>query len=340
MANRGRVLVTGAAGFTGHHLVMHAVEAGFDVRATDISSRYYGPLFDALGVEFAASDITRAESLAPLVDGVDAVFHVAGIHDYSTPDGVMHAINVEGVDRICAAAVEAGVERLIHLSSAGVYGYDWHDGTPVAEDAAKLTPPLNNYNITKWEGEKVVNRYQRDHGLRATVFRPAAIYGPRSEYGLFNAFKQVAKERDRNRMLMVGRGECLEGFVHVTDLCRAVVFACDSESMAGDVYNVADDSRITTAEFFNLICKELHGVEKSFLRVPKPLLLPVASASQLVAKMLGKKSLLERATLHYLSCDRVWDNTKLKRTGFAFDYPTIQDGLGETLRWYIDNGWL
>ena len=181
---RGRALVTGAAGFTGHHMVMCAAKAGFDVRATDLSSRHYGAMFDALGVEFVAADLTRRDGLHALLEGVDAVFHVAGIHDYSTPDELLFAVNVTAVDNVCRAARDAGVRRLVHLSSVGVYGYDWHGLTPVDEDAPKLTPPLNSYNVSKWKGEQVVHRHI-DGGLSATVLRPAAIYGPRAEYGLF-----------------------------------------------------------------------------------------------------------------------------------------------------------
>lgn len=338
--NRGRVLVTGAAGFTGHHLVMAAVKAGCAVRATDVSSRHYGAMFEALGVEFVRSDLTRREGLERLLDGIDAVFHVAGIHDYSMPDRVIFAVNVGGVENICEACVATGVDRLVHLSSAGVYGYDWHDGTPVTEDARKLTPPLNNYNVSKWEGEKVVHRYQAEKKLRATILRPAAVYGPRSEYGLYNAIKWVAAGRDRARLLMVGRGDQREAFVHVEDLCRAVIHAFDHDGMIGEVYNVSDDSRMTTAEFLNLLSRELFGAEKKLVGVPVQLLVPIAVTSQLLAKVLGRKPTLERGTLHYMACDRIWDNSKLKGTGFAFRYPTVEVGMKETLRWYRDNGWL
>jgi nucleoside-diphosphate-sugar epimerase len=132
---RPRVLVTGAAGFTGHHMVMEAARAGLQVRATDVSSRHYGALFDALGVEFVAADLTRREGLDRLLESVDAVFHVAGIHDYSTPDEIMFAVNVKAVENLCDAAVAAGVGRFIHLSSVGVYGFVWLSGVPVPEVA-------------------------------------------------------------------------------------------------------------------------------------------------------------------------------------------------------------
>ena len=334
-----RVLVTGADGFTGHHMVIQAAEAGLEVRATDLASRNYGALFDALGVEFKAADLTRSEGLGALLEGVDAVFHVAGIHDYSTPDEIIFAVNVKAVENLCEAAVQAGVRHFIQVSSVGVYGFGWRMGVPVREDAVKLTPPLNNYNVSKWEGEKVVGRYQRERGLRTTILRPAAIYGPRSQYGLYNAFLQVYRSRGRKRILMVGRGDRIEAFLHVEDLCRAVLFALDRDEFVGEAYNVSDDSRMTTAEFFGLVARELFGEEKPFLHVPLGLLRPAASALQRLARLSGKRPALEKATLEYLSYDRCWDTSKLAATGFELLHPNAEQGLPEILRWYRDNGW-
>ena len=339
-SRRGRVLVTGAAGFTGHHMVMAAAKAGFQVRATDVSSRYYGAMFEARGVEFVASDLTRRDGLGALLDGVEAIFHVAGIHDYSTPRDVMFAINVGAVDNLCAACVEGGVERFVHLSSAGVYGYGWHDRAPVREDAPKLTPPLNAYNESKWEGEKVVQRYGAERGLQVTAIRPAAIYGPRSEYGIYNAIKHVYEDRNKQRLTLVGSGNNVEAFVHVEDVCRAMIWAFDNDVTIGEAYNVADDSRLTTAEFFQLVSRELFGREKAFRRIPVRLLVPVAVAAQFIAKRLGTKPMLEKDTLYYMSCDRVWDNTKIKQAGFRLEHPSVERGMREILDWYKANGWL
>ena len=225
-------------------------------------------MFEALGVEFVKSDLTKREGLEALLDGIDGVFHVAGIHDYSTPRELMVAVNVNAVENLCDACVSAGVERFIHLSSAGVYGYDWHDKTPVKEDAPKVTPPLNAYNETKWAGEQVVHRFGSEKGLKVTAIRPGAIYGTRSEYGIHNAVKHVYSERDKARIMMLGSGDHVEGFVHVEDVCRAMIYAFDHDAMIGEAYNVADDSRLTTAEFFNFLSRELFGAEKPFLHVP------------------------------------------------------------------------
>ena len=59
----------------------------------------------------------------------------------------------------------------------------------------------------------------------------------------------------------------------------------------------------------------------------------------IVARRLHTKPILEKATLDYTNCDKIWDNSKLKTTGFAFKYPTMQAGMKQTLQWYKDNGW-
>ncbi len=335
-----KILIIGAAGFTGHHAVIEAVKAGFYVRATDVSSRYYSAMFEALGVEFVKSDLTEREGLEALLEGVDGVFHVAGIHDYSTPRELMVAVNVNAVENLCEACLSAGVERFIHLSSVGVYGYDWHDKTPVDEEARKLTPPLNAYNETKWAGEQVVRRFASEKGLKATSLRPGAIYGRRSDYGIHNAVKHVYSQRDKARIMMLGGGDNVEGFVHVEDVCRAMIYAFDHDEMIGEAYNVADDSRLTTAEFFKFLSRELFGTEKPFFHVPIRVLIPLAATSQFFAKRMGTKPNLEKDTLHYMSCDRIWDNTKIKAAGFELKHPDVVPGMRETLAWYKDNGWL
>ena len=337
--NRGMVLITGASGFTGHHMVMAAVKAGFNVRATDISSRYYGAMFEALGVEFVQSDLTQRQGLDELLSEVDSVIHVAGIHDYSTPDKVIFAVNSKAVENLCDAAVNTGVDRFMHISSVGVYGYSSNPGSPVKETDPKITPPTNNYNVSKWEGEKVVHKYIKTKGLRATIFRPAAIYGPRSEYGLYLVFKMAYDERMNKKKKILGKGDKIEAFLHVEDMCRAVIHAYDRDNMIGEAYNVADDTHIPTTEFYNLINRNLLGRERDFFHIPFPVAKLTAIVSQFIAKTTGTKPVLEKATLDYANCDKIWDNSKLKATGFEFKYPTIEKGMQETLQWYKNNGW-
>lgn len=340
MKEKELVLITGASGFTGHHMVLETVKAGYRVRATDVSSRYYSAMFEALDVEFIPSDLTKREGLDRLLNGVSKVIHVAGIHNYSTPDPVMFAVNTHAVENLCDAAVNAGVNQFLHFSSVGVYGYSSNPGNPVKEDDPKCTPPLNNYNESKWEGEKIVHRYIREQGLRATIFRPAAIYGARSEYGLYLVFKMAYKERNKKKKQILGRGDRIEAFLHVEDMCRAVLFAFDKEEMIGQAYNVADDTHIPSTEFYDLVNQELLGRKKAFLHIPLPVAKIAAHLAEFFAKIFKTRPVLERKTLDYANCDKIWDNGKLKATGFEFKYPRMEAGMRQTLRWYKAHGWL
>jgi nucleoside-diphosphate-sugar epimerase len=333
------LLVTGAAGFSGHHMVYECAKAGYNVIATDISSRHYSAMFDALNVKFVASDLTKPDGLSAVRDPVDAIIHVAGIHDYSTPDSIIFAVNATAVDHVCRFAIQQKVDRFIHISSVGVYGYTCFKGRPVQEDDPKLTPPVNNYNASKWEGEQIVHRYINENALKSIIFRPAAIYGKRCEYGLYRVFEQVYQAKNKTRMLMIGQGDKTEAFVHIKDVCRACIHALNNDAMINETYNLSDDSRITTAEFFQMVCQAMFGQTKPFLHIPISILKSVTNISQLLTRYAGMKFRLEKGTLDYMSCHRIWDNQKIKDTGFVFKYPTIHDGLQETLNWYMDNGW-
>jgi len=122
-------------------------------------------------------------------------------------------------------------------------------------------------------------------------------------------------------------------------MCRAVIHAFDNDTMIGEAFIVCDDTRITTAQFFKLVCRELLGKEKDFFHVPHVVIKYVAIISQFGAKLVGKKSFLEKAGLDYVVHDKLWDNSKLKATGFKFMYPTVEKGMKETITWYKENGW-
>ncbi len=333
------VLVTGAAGFTGHHMVMEAVKAGYRVRATDVSSRFYSAMFEALDVEFMPSDLTKREGLDQLLSGVDKIIHVAGIHDYSTPDNIIFSVNTHAVENLCSAAIKADINQFLHFSSVGVYGYSSNPGKSVKEDDPKVTPPLNNYNVSKWEGEKIIHKYIREHGLRATIFRPGAIYGSRSVYGLYLVFKMAFDERNKKKKIILGKGDKIEAFLHVQDMCRAVIYACDREEMIGEAYNVADDTHIPMSKFYDIVNQELLGRKKPFFHIPFPIAKLVAIITGFFGKIFKFKPSLEKATLDYANCDKIWDNNKLKATGFKFKYPNMEKGMKETLEWYKDHGW-
>ena len=131
----GITLVTGAAGFMGSHLVEFLVRKGVRVRAT-ARPRKDTSFFDRLGVEYVAADLTKPETLPRLFEGgVDRVFHLGAICNFSTPYESLYPTNVKGVKLITDLALKNGVKRYVHVGSTSVYGY--YRGTPFKEDSPR-----------------------------------------------------------------------------------------------------------------------------------------------------------------------------------------------------------
>lgn len=134
-------VVTGACGFSGNYLVKQLLEKGRNVRATDLEGTYDDPKAVELreildidyardGVEWVPTDLTRKETLEPLFEGdVGCLFHTASVYDYSAPWDVLEKVNINGVTNLLDAAVEGGVERMIHWSTCGVYGHSYFPGS-------------------------------------------------------------------------------------------------------------------------------------------------------------------------------------------------------------------
>ncbi len=128
-------IVTGGCGLTGTYLIKHLLEKGRKVIATDLESSYDTQKatdlrravdldFERDGVEWIPSDLTDARTLAPLFEGdTGCLFHTASLYDYSAPWEALEKVNIQGVTNLLDAAVEGGIERMIHWSTCGVYGH-------------------------------------------------------------------------------------------------------------------------------------------------------------------------------------------------------------------------
>lgn len=395
-------LVTGACGFSGGHMVKILADAGIPVRGTDLQRAFDSPKvkqvqqevgldWNAPGVEFMASDLSDKESLKTVLDGVGVVYHTASLYDYSAPMSALVKVNIEGETNLCEAMVEAGIERVIHWSTAGVYGHPymawsshnplrsmfevvWGHGVrpwledkeyhrPVAhpanqpfneEGSTPLNTPgpqprgsflVNDYSITKWKQEQIVQQFGREHGLKWTIMRPAPLYGPGSDYGIGGIVIAISEgllpalPLDLRNYLMVN--------CHVRDIGRAALFLAQREDTLFEDYNVSDPTVISQLDFlkisFLLTGRKVHFLP--FLRMP--MLLPLGIWSSRYLRWLENKypkyrriRIWEESSARYLSSSYWISNTKLKELGFEWEYPNFTLGLRDMVEWFIKVGWI
>lgn len=344
-------LVTGSCGFMGTHMCEMLHEAGHRVRATDLASAYendnrktgrFPGVIKKLGIEFIPSDMTKPDTLAPITRGVNYVFHIASVFNYSAPREVLYNVNVEGTRQLCELIIKKkGLKRMVLWGAGGVYGLP-SQGTkiPITEDMPPNPP--NNYLSSKSEQERVVMEYGRNKGLPYTIIRPTTVYGPRGVYGGGQLIMQAATMKIA---AVPSNFTSRIPFVHVRDVCGSALFLCDKEAAKNQVYNINDDSLMTNVEYFQYVADI---TEHRFFRLPpvpirilKAGLKPIASLIQWIScNITHTQSPLESDTVEYLGEDIVYSNEKLKSTGYKFLYPHAMGGIRDTISWYIENGWI
>jgi UDP-glucose 4-epimerase len=324
MTFKGITLVTGAAGFMGSYLVELLVERGVRVRAT-ARPRKDTSFFDKLGVEFIPADLTKPGGLPALFKGgVDRVFHLGAICNFSTPYKRLHPTNVQGVAKITRLALDAGVRRFVHASSTSVYGP--YRGHPFQEDDPR--DPCEDYGRSKRDGEDVI--WQRlKQGLPAVVTRPCTVYGPRCRDGAGKAFS-----RPTSITAIPGSGKQLLSNVRAEDVAAAMEHLSHVEAAVGQAYNIVDDSRPTLEEALSLAA-EAFGTKPPGLHLPLPVVKAAAWLDGTLSALRGKVPDLEVDAVSYLYDDYVVDNTKLKETGFLFTYPDFRESMRQMGDAYI-----
>ncbi len=323
----GITLVTGAAGFMGSHVVEHLAGMGVRVRAT-ARPRKATPFFDRLGVEFVGADLTRPETIPPLFEGgVDRVFHLGAICNFSTPYEKLYPTNVLGVERITEAAMRAGVKVFVHVASTSVYGP--YPGRPFKEDDPRR--PQDDYGRSKRDGEDVVLR-RIEEGLPAIMTRPCTVYGPRCNDGAGKAFS-----RPTSINAIPGSGRQLLANIRAEDVARAVEYLSHMESAIGQVYNLADDSNPTVEESLTLAA-DAFGCKPPRVHVPLGLVKAMARLQGIAAARKGQIPDLEYDAVRYLYDDYVVDISKLKSTGFELSYPDFTESMKQIKQWYEAGG--
>ncbi len=168
------VLVTGAAGFIGRHLVKKLLEQGCGVRALVRMENDSAAELREWGVEIITGGITDEKAVAEAVRGVDIIHHLAGVVSDWGPHDTFHRVNVGGMKLLCEAALKAGVQLLVNTSTSDAFGLR---EDRVIEESLEYRGWNEPYPDTKIEAAHVAWDYHRK-GLPVTMLYPCWVYGP------------------------------------------------------------------------------------------------------------------------------------------------------------------
>jgi nucleoside-diphosphate-sugar epimerase len=286
------VAVTGASGFLGQGVLRRLAGDGHRLVGLDVRE----PEFRPPGSMFHLADVARSQ-LAPLLEGVEAVVHLAGIHDPIPDEGLMLKVNVAGTRRVLEAAGVIGVVKVVVMSSATVYGAWPNNPIPLNEDAPLRPNRGFPLGVHKAEVERLLAEWASAHpGVVVTALRPAFVLGPRANH-------LVARMVQRPGPLVLSGGGPVQ-FVHEEDLTAAVALAVRGD-LSG-AFNVAADGWLSR--------DDLRGLVGRRLRAPIP-----PGVAERALRRLWSAGLVDLppGALPYLTHSWVVANDRLRGQGWA-----------------------
>ena len=309
-----RVLVTGAEGFIGSHLVDELLAQGADVRCFVHYNPFgrWGWLHDrAPDIEIVQGDVRDAERVATVVQGTDVVFHLAALigipYSYEAPESYVQT-NVMGTYNVLNAARRAGVERMVQTSTSEVYG----TARRVPIDEEHPLQPQSPYSASKIGGDMLALSFHHSFGLPLAVVRPFNTYGPRQSLRAIipTVLQQLYGGSEEIR---IGTTAPTRDFNYVTDTVAGFLAVAQSDRALGEVVNIGSGREISIGDLVDLL---------------------VATSGRKATVVSDSNRLRPAGSeVERLLCD----NTRAREWAGWVPQVTLEEGLARTARWVEDN---
>jgi len=308
-----RVLVTGADGFIGSHLVELLLEQRAKVRALVQYNSFnsWGWLEGLSGIErvdVVSGDVRDSHFCLTLMSSIDIVFHLAALipipYSYAAPESYVDT-NVKGTLNLCQAARSAGVARFIQTSTSEVYGSAQY----VPIDEAHPLTPQSPYSATKIGADAIALSFYYAFDLPVVIARPFNTYGPRQSARAVipTIITQLAAGQTS---VQLGDLATTRDFTFVEDTCRGFIAVAALSGGAGEVFHIGSNTEITMAALFAAIARIMRVDAAPVVDARR--LRPAASEVQ-----------------------RLWcDNSKLAKASGFTPRVTLDEGLAATAEWF------
>jgi dihydroflavonol-4-reductase len=310
------ILITGGTGLVGTHLILHLHSLGLRPKAL---YRAHIPEVVKDKAEWVTGDILDVIGLEEVMQGIEQVYHVAGFVSFSPKHReTMHKINIEGTANVVNACFDAGVQKLVHVSSVAALGRIRVNG-PITEKMQWSEETSNSeYGKTKYLGELEVWRGISE-GLNAAIVNPVIVLGEHGDWtkGSMNIFRNIY-----NGFKWYTTGST--GFIDADDVARAMVVLMNSNVLSERFILSGENS--TYQSLFNIVA-DAFGVKRPASRVTPFLAALVWRVEKLKSFFTGNDPLVTKETSKTGMAAVTFDNTKFLKAFPAFRYQSIEDSV-------------
>ncbi len=319
--------ITGAGGCIGLRLVEALAETGASIRGLDVDDEAARRARQR-GAEVVVGDVRDEAAVAELCRGCDIVFHAAAVVGEGGDIERYRSVNVRGTRQVAETAACEGVERLVHVSSIMVYGFD---PPPEVSEDAPLRGDDNAYCQTKLEADRVARSFHGDGDLEVTVVRPGDVYGPRSQPWVVRPLILLK----RGLFVLPDRGRGGIEATYVDTLVDAMLQLVEADA-TGEAYNVTDGQTLETRRFFSYHAAMLG--QTGLRTAPAALLKPIFEATESGFRLFGADPPASADVIEFLSKPHSYSIGKLES---AIDHrPAIDldEGMERTETWAREVG--
>lgn len=318
-----RVFLTGGTGFIGGHVARKLRGRGDEVRALVRSANKAGALVD-LGCDIVSGTLADESAIREGVEGCDVVVHGAAIYEVGVSSSrrpELHAANVEGTRAVLTAALDAGVDRALYISTIAAFGNT--RGQVVDETYQHPGHSFGSYyEQTKTEAHRVA-RQICGRGLPLIIVQPGGVYGPNDHSQLGNIIRQFKA----GRLPLLPFPDWGISFVHVEDVADGILLALD-KGRPGESYMLGGE--IATMKDFVGTLATITGKRPPFARLPTTLLKAIAPAGPVLGPLLGYPPNMGEL-ISNSDGTTMWASSAKAKAELGYAPRSLEQGLRDTL---------
>jgi len=326
-----KILVIGATGFIGRHLVRELAKKTKNIRCL-VRKKSDIKALEKLKLDFYWGDILNKASLIRSTKNIDIVFHLVGIGsiaDFSQHGFLKYKkINVNGIKNLLEACQKNKVKGVVYFSSLAAQGVIPDKVVTEKTRSCPQTP----YEKSKYLSELIVEKYRKKNIFPISIIRPAMVYGPEAEVSdiLF-----LAKLVQKQLCPIIGDGKNILPLVYVKDLVRAVAKLVDKSELPNKTYNITRENPVKYKELLECLkkVKENHCM---FIHIPKGVAKAGAYLLKFASLLTQKPPMITPLRIDSITANRLYD-VSLAQKELDFCSSNFPYTIKETINWYKKN---
>jgi len=319
-----RVMITGAGGFIGSHLVDDQLAKGHEVTAVDVNVDRLENLRSNNRLKIFKADFIDPDFIEKELEGHDLCYHLASAHlETSVSDEYFWKVNVDNTLEFVKHCHKAGIKRFVHCSTVGVYG---DIKNPPADEESECHPDVA-YEQSKLAGETAVREYSQENDYALIIVRPAWVYGPRC-----SRTEKLFRTIKKGRFFFVGDGQTLRHPIYISDMVAGFDLASKFDGEPGEVFIIAGAQPVTLEHLVNGIADVLK-VNRPSIKFPKAFVWVGVTGLEYIGKITGMKVPFTRRSLKFYTGNTAFSIQKAERLLNFSPQINLESGIRKTNLW-------